>query len=53
MYGRESLAQTGATITLLGASVAYEWVLAVIVAMVLGGAALYRWANRGNRHEPH
>ncbi|WP_167382905.1 hypothetical protein [Streptomyces mangrovisoli] len=52
MYGRESLAQTGAGITMLGVSIAYEWVLAVILVLVFGGAVLYRYANRHNRYAP-
>jgi hypothetical protein len=51
MYGRGTLAKTGAAVALFGGTAAFERTIAVIVALVVVGAVLYRVANRRKRYQ--
>lgn len=51
MYGKGTLAETGATVALFGGTVYFEWTVATIVMAVVLGAVLYRAANRKRRYE--
>ncbi|MDT0435647.1 MULTISPECIES: hypothetical protein [Streptomyces] len=50
MYGRGTLAKTGASVALFGGTAAFSWTIAAIIALVVGGALIYRAANRGKRY---
>jgi hypothetical protein len=50
MYGKGTLAKTGATVSLFGTTVAFEWTVALIVGLVAVGAVLYRVGKRKERY---
>ncbi|MET9122958.1 hypothetical protein [Streptomyces sp. NPDC004528] len=51
MYGRGTLAKTGAGVALFGGTAAFSWTVAAIVVLVVAGAVLYRAANRRKRYQ--
>lgn len=52
MYGKGSLAATGASLTILGVSMSLSTWAALIVLLIIGGALVYRQANRNKRYAP-
>lgn len=51
MYGRGTLAQTGAGLAVGGTVFMWSWVAALVLVLIVGGALAYRWGTRGKRYQ--
>lgn len=51
MYGRGTLAQTGAGLVVGSTAFMWSWVAGVVVAAIVLGALTYRWGTRAKRYQ--